>query len=112
MPSIVTINVSQDNAPSPNTLQKTVAFVSEGATTNVANSLTLLTSSTSLTSMLKGALSLSGVTQVAGLATAVAAAPHNFTIGDVVQLTIAGGTGSSVGYNLTAACTITSTTNF
>src|SRR6202044_2152785 len=65
-----------------------------------------------LAPLLRGALSLSGETQTAGLATATAAAPHGFTVIEVIMLAIAGGTGSSIGYNGTFPCTIASATQF
>ena len=53
-------------------------------------------------------VTLSGVTQVGGLATATSAAPHGITSGSMV--TISGATPSA--YNGTFAATVTSPTTF
>jgi hypothetical protein len=109
---IVQVNVSVQQAPAPSTLQRNVAFISQGATNLAAGTYSLLTVASSLTPLLSGALSLTGITQSAGTATATAAAPHGYTIGDQVFLIMTGGTGSSVAYNGAFICTATTTTQF
>ena len=52
MPNIVTVSVSQVVAGTPSTLQKTGAFVTQGGTTTAANTVTLLTSLSSLASII------------------------------------------------------------
>ena len=111
MPSIVTLNVSEQNAPNPNTLQKTVAFVSQGATTNAVNSLTLLTASNSLASMLTGSKSVTSLVGSAGMVTATVPA-HGIPVGDIIPITIAGCTSGSTVLNGTWNCTATTTTAF
>ena len=107
---IVNVNVSLRIAPTPATLQKQGAFVSQGATITSPGTKSLLTQSADLTPLLKGALSLTGITQSGGLATATAAAPHGYPVNDVIELTIAGA--NQAAYNGAQQCTITSTTQF
>lgn len=107
---IVTLQVTQQIAPAPSTLQQTGAFISQGGTTNALNSLTLITQASDLTAMLATPLVLSSLNWSTGLVTATAASPHGLTIGQVYYLTIAGSV--PTGYNGTFACTVTTTTQF
>lgn len=110
MTTIVTVNVSQQIAPRPSTLQKTGAFLSQGATLTSPGTTTLLTSAASLATILAGALSLSAITMVGGIATATTAQPHNLPIGEVILITMSGVT--PTGYNGTFGCTITGANTF
>ena len=110
MPSIVTVNVSLQLAPSPSTLQKTGAFISQGGTTKAQNSLTLLTQLSDLTGILKAPAALSSLTWSANVVTATTAAPHGYTTGDVITMTIGGAT--PAGYNGTFQATITGASTF
>jgi hypothetical protein len=110
MTNIVTVNVSQTNAPAPSTLQRTGAFISQGGTTTTQGTLTLLTGPTTLTGILKAALANSTLTWSANVATVTTAAPHGFTTSDTLSLVIAGVTPSA--YNGTYLCTILNTTQF
>ncbi len=110
MPSIVTTNVSQIVAPAPSTLQKTGAFISQGATTTTANTITLITKLADLTAILAGSHAITSITWLSSVATVTSTAPHGFTIGDTILITIAGAT--PTGYNGTFSCTITTTTAF
>lgn len=110
MPAIVIVNVTETQAPTPNTLQGTGALVSQGGTNTSPGTKTLLTQPSSLTPILKGALSLASLTQTSGTATATASAAHGFTVGDTLLLTIAGATPAA--YNGTFLCTVTTTTAF
>ena len=110
MPAIVTVNVSEQIAPTPSTLQQTGVFISQGATTTAAGTRTLLTQLSSLASILTGALPLSALTWSSGVVTATASAAHNITIGDSIELTISGALPS--GYNGTYLCTATTSTQF
>lgn len=107
---IVVINVSQTVAAAPSTLQQTGALLSQGGTTGAANSLTLLTQSSSLTAILTVPLSNSTITWAAGVVTVTTSVVHGLTSGQVYYLTIAGST--PTGYNGTYACTITGNTTF
>jgi hypothetical protein len=107
---IVTVNVTQQVAPTPSALQKTGALVSQGATTTAAQAISFLTQLSDLTPILKGALAISTITWSASVATVTTSAPHGFTIADTIQLTIAGAT--PAGYNGTFVCTITGASAF
>src|SRR5580698_2025450 len=103
---IVQLSVTQTVAPTPNTLQQTGVFISQGGTNTAQNTLTLLTTSASLTAILATPLSLSTLTWAGGTVTATAAVVHGLTVSQVYYLTIAGAL--PAGYNGTYACTITS----
>lgn len=107
---IVTINVSQTIAPSPPTLQKTGAFISQGATNTSPGTKSLLKQLADLTPLLTGAKTLTSITWSGAVATATAAAPHGFVTGDTMLMTIAGET--PVGYNGTFLATITGASTF
>ncbi len=108
--NIVNLNVSQTIAPKPSTLQQTGAFISQGGTNKVANSLTLLTQASDLTAILATPLALTSLAWATGVVTATATAAHGLTIGQVYYLTIAGSIPAA--YNGTYACTPTTTTAF
>jgi len=110
MPAIVIVNVSQTQAPTPNTLQGTTALLSQGATNTAKGTATLLTQYANLTPYLAGSKALTTLTQTGGLATATASTAHGFTVGDTLYITIAGAT--PAGYNGTFLCTVTTTTAF
>jgi len=110
MPSIVTLNVSLLQAPTPNTLQQTGALISQGATTKAQNTLTLLTQVSDLTAILAGTKALSNLTWATNTVTATTTAPHGYTNGDTVELTIAGA--APAGYNGSFLCTITGASTF
>jgi hypothetical protein len=110
MPSIVTVNVSLLQAPTPITLQQTGAFISVGATTGAANSLALLTQLSDLTPLLKDAAAITSQTWTANVATTTTTAPHGIPNGDVVTVTIAGVTPAQ--YNGTFQATSTGASTF
>jgi hypothetical protein len=107
---IVTVNVSQTIAPTPSTLQKTGALISQGGTSTAPGTRSLLTQLADLTPILKGALALTSLAWNTNVVTATATAPHGFDIGDELELTIAGA--SPAEYNGTYLCTVTTTTAF
>lgn len=108
--SIVTAQVTQTVAPEPETLQETGALVSQGGTTLAQNASALLTLPSDLTPLLAAPLTLTGITQTGGLATAVASALHGITVGDSFLTTIAGS--GVAGYNGTFRATATTTSDF
>src|ERR1019366_2871125 len=110
MNSIVTVNVSQQIAPTPSTLKKTGAFISQGATLTAPGAKSLLTQLADLAPILKGAKAISTIAWSGNVVTATAAAPHGLPIGDDILLTIAGVT--AAGYNGTFLCTPTTTSAF
>lgn len=108
--NIVTVNVSVTNPPAPNTLQRTGAFISQGATTLTAETTHLLTTLADLTSILTGAKALSSLAWAVSVVTATTSSPHGYTNGDTITLTIAGA--APAGYNGTFPCTITGASTF
>jgi hypothetical protein len=110
LPQIVTVNVTQQVAPSPSTLQKTGAIISQGATVTSRNTLSLLTQLADLTPLLVGAKALASLTWANGFVTATTAVPHGYTVGDAILLTFVGCT--PTGYNGTYLCTITGASTF
>jgi hypothetical protein len=111
MTNVVIVNVSQLQPPAPSTLQRTGAFLSQGATTAAQGSLTLLTNSTALTGILKGAGAITSITWAGGVATVTTQLPHGFTITDELYITIAGA--SPTGYNAAIVfCTVTGASTF
>jgi hypothetical protein len=108
--SIVQVNVSQNSAPAPSTLQRTGAMISQGGTTGAVGSLALLTQLSDLTSLLSASKALTSLTWSGSVVTATTAVAHGWNIGDVVQAVIAGET--PIGYNGTFAITILTATTF
>jgi hypothetical protein len=107
---ITVVNVSVEEGPTPDNLQRTGCFVSQGATTLTAGTFALLTQSSSLTSILKGAQAITSLAWTSGTATLTAAA-HGVPVGDVVPVTISGAVPSAWNgtYQMTAATTTTLT---
>lgn len=113
MPSIVTVNVTQTVAPTPETLQQSGAFISQGATTLTSGTSRFLTQLSDLTSILTTAAALSSLAWASsggGTATATCSAAHGIPSGHTTWVTIAGA--SPVGYNGTFLATSTGTTTF
>ena len=108
--NIVTVNVTQTVAPTPNQLQKTGAFISQGATNTAVYTASLLTQLSDLTPLLVGTKTISTISWSSNVATVTAAAPHGYTIGDIIPLTLVGNTPSA--YNGVFFCTVTTTTAF
>lgn len=109
---IVKLNVSVTAAPVPNDLQEKGAFISQGATTTPAGTLTLFTVESDLAGILTGskvltALVYSGLTNTV---TGTVAGGHGFNVGSQEWVTVAGSTPS--GYNGTFLATIDSSTQF
>lgn len=107
---IVRVNVSQIIAPTPNTLQKTGAFVSQGATDIGVNNTLLLTQLSDLTAHLNGALAITSLAWASSTVTVTTAAPHGITVGVEFPVVIAGATPS--GYNGSFTGTSTGTSTF
>ena len=107
---IVTVNVSQQLAPAPNTLQKTGAFVSQGGTNTSPGTLTLITSLADLTAILSAAKALTSLAWSSSVVTGTTTIGHGWNIGDTVEVTIAGAV--PAGYNGTFNATITGANSF
>lgn len=111
MPNIVTVNVTQTQAPIPNTLQRTGAMISQGATTTAPNTLTLITQPSDLTAIAVAPKAITNITWASSVATVSTAVPHGITIGDTLLVTIAGAV--PVGYNqVSVAATSTGASTF
>ena len=87
---IVTVNVTQTIAPAPSQLQRTGAFVSQGATTLAAGSTHLLTQFSDLASILASSVAITSATWTTGVVTITTTVPHGIPSGDILLGTIAG----------------------
>lgn len=110
MTAIVTVNVSLLQAPAPNTLQQSGAFVSSGGTTLAANTLRLLTQMSDLTPILRPERAVASLAWAGGTVTATTTAPHGMTIGQVITLDLEGQTPTA--YAGPFNCTITGASTF
>lgn len=110
MVQIVQINVSITNAPTPSTLQRTGAFISQGGTTLAADAYSLLTQLSDLTPLLEGSQAIATLTWASSVVTVTTVAPHGYPNGDTLGLTIAGAT--PAGFNGTFQATITGASTF
>lgn len=108
--SIVSVNVTQQVAPTPNTVQKQGALISQGATTMAPGDRALLTQLSDLTDLLRDALPLASLAWASGSVTATTPAPHGLTVGGTLSITIAGAVPTA--YNGTYDCTITGASAF
>jgi hypothetical protein len=115
MPNIVNVSVAQQVASAPSTLQRTGAFVSQGATTLAAGTTQLLTQVSDLTSILSGSITISTLVWATGTVTVTTSAAHGIPNGDTVSGIIAGvkvGGNTNNAYNGTYLITSTGTTTF
>lgn len=109
--AIVTVAVSLNQASAPITLQKTGALISQGGTNTAAQTKSLLTQLSDLTSLLAGGKMISTITWSGSVATVTTAAPHGWTMSDVIPGTITGA--SPTGYNVVNVLfTITGSSTF
>lgn len=104
---IVVVSTNVLEAPAPTTLQQSGAMISQGGTNLDPGTLQLLTGPTSLQSYTPAPLAISALTWLAAVATAVTAAAHGYTIGDVVPIVVAGAV--PAGYNGTFQGTVVDT---
>jgi hypothetical protein len=110
MPNIVNVEVSQQVAPAPSTLQGTGAFISQGATTLEPGTTALLTTLSSLSAILTGSVTVTSATWATGVVTVVCATPHGIPSGDTVPVILSGFTPNA--YNGTFAATYVNSTTF
>ena len=108
MPNIVNVIVKQQVASAPSTLQRTGAFVSQGATTLTAGTYQLLTQLSDLTSILSSGNAISTITWASSVVTVTTATAHGIPTGNVIQGIISGVTPTA--YSGTFAVTSTGTT--
>jgi hypothetical protein len=111
--NIVQVNVSLQQAPLPSTLQQTGAFISQGAT-HLASQGPILSNPITQMSDLLSIIAAPGVnsslTWTGGVVTATTAGGHGYTIGDQINLSIAGAT--PVAYNGFHLATITGASTY
>jgi len=105
---ITSVRVNVIAAPKPSTLQKTGAFISQGATNTSPGTKTLLTQLSDLTPILTGALANSSLAWSGSVVTVTTAAPHGLT--GSLPVTIAGVSPS--GYNGNFYATVTGASTF
>lgn len=106
---IVTVNVSQTIAPTPNALQKTGALISQGGTNLSVGNFSLITQPADLTPLLAAPVAITGLVFASNVVTATVAA-HGMTVGDQFVTTISGAV--PAGYNGTFLATVASSTTF
>lgn len=106
---IVQVQISQTAAPTPETLQRTGAMVSTGATILAPGTSGILTQLSDLTLLLRGAANLTSLSWSGGLAQGSTTLPHGFPIGESIELTIAGVTPAAYNGNPLALITGPST---
>jgi len=109
MNPIVAVNVTQTVAPTPNTLQKRGAFISQGGSILSAGTFSFLTQPSDLTPLLPAAHAITTLAWASGVVTATVAA-HGMTTGDQFLTTIVGAV--PAGYNGTYMATVASGTTF
>jgi len=107
---VVNVYVSVQNAPAPATLQKTGAFISQGATNTSVGTKTLLKQKSDLTPILGGSKALTSLVWSGNVVTATTVVPHGLTINDTLPVTIAGEI--PAGYNGVFTATITGASTF
>ena len=107
---IVTVNVSQIVAPTPNNLQSIGAIISTGGTNFTTGSLNLITQLSTLTANLSAAKAISAMSWSASVVTVTTSSAHGWTVGDVIPVVITGVV--PAGYNGTVTATVTTTTQF
>lgn len=110
MTQIVTVNVTQLQAPTPPTLQQTGALVSQGGTILAPGETSLLTQFNDLTPLIRGGQAIASIAWAATVVTVTTSLPHGYTIGDTLELTITGFT--PTGWNGTFLVTVTDATHF
>jgi hypothetical protein len=105
---ITNVNVNVIQAPTPSTLQRTGAFISQGATNTSPGTKSLLTQLSDLTPILTGAAAITSISWSGGVATVMTTSPHGLT--GSLPVTIAGASPS--GYNGTFYATVTGASTF
>ena len=94
---IVTVNASVVEAPTPNTLQQTGAFVTQGGTNTAEGALTQVTTLAQLETILAPSEAMASISWSGNLTTVTTSSLHGWGVGDVIPVTIAGV--APAGYN-------------
>src|SRR6185312_11469327 len=108
--TIVTVAVSQEIAPTPSTLQKTGAFISQGGTTLSPGTYQLLTSAATLATYIEAAQPMTALAWSGEVVTVTVSGGHRYPVGKKLWVVIAGAV--PAGYNGTFYVTVTSSTQF
>lgn len=108
--NIVIVNVSEQIASTPSTLQKTGAFVSQGGTTLASGTSALITQVADLTAILQPTVAITTISWTSGTVTVQTSAAHSIPAGAAVQGVIAGVVPG--GYDGTFPCTQVDSTHF
>lgn len=111
--AITTVNVNQIQAPTPNRLQKTGAFISQGGTTLGAGTYSLLTQAADLTALLAASLAITSMAWAStygGQVTVTTTVAHGIPVNEQFVTTVAGVV--PAGYNGTYLATSTGTSTF
>lgn len=94
---IVTVNVTQTIAPAPSQLQRTGAFISQGATTLAQGETYLLTQFSDLADILSPGVAISSLNFNVDVVEVVTTVAHGIPVGQVVPIVISGA--APAGYN-------------
>ena len=105
---ITNVNVNVIQAPTPSTLQRTGALISQGATNTSQGTKSLLTQLSDLPPILTGAAAITSISWTGSVATVTTTEPHDLT--GSLPVTIAGAT--PAGYNGTFYATVTGASTF
>ena len=108
--SIVTVNVSTTIAPTPATLQKSGAIISQGGTTLGQGNYSLLTQLSSLTPLLVSSQVMTSIAWSTNVVTVTISGGHGYPVGAVFYIDVAGVVPTA--YNGTWKATIASSTTF
>ena len=109
-PTIVTVNTTVTQSPSPSQLQQSGAAVSTGGTTLAAGSYQYCGTLAEVTALLVASLPITSLAWSTGVVTATAAATLQLATGETFLTTIAGATPAA--YNGTFLATVTGTDTF
>ena len=107
---IVTVNVSQTLAATPNALQKMGAFISCGGTDLAPEAYSLLTQESDLTAILAPAVQISTAVWATNEVTYTTSGPHGFAAASTIDVVISGM--APAGYNGYFTATITGADTF
>jgi hypothetical protein len=110
MVQIVQVNVYQDVAPTPSTLQQSGAVVSVGGTTLAAGASSTLTQASDLTSILASGIAVSSISWASSIVTITTAQPHGVPVGTTIPALIVGTTPANASLNGSLQWTSTTTT--
>lgn len=102
---IVKIQASFIQAPTPNLLQQTGAFVTQGGTNTAVDTLTMVSTLADLEDLLAASLAITSLAWSGSVVTVTTTTPHGWTNADAIPIVIAGA--APVGYNGSFTGTVT-----